>query len=200
MKDLLKEIIEESVEKINRQGKLFIPAIYYKVFVETAIEKGLNEGQLHRLIYGSIDIEAEEIEKFHEISKKLIENLSTVVDKVSKSAERKYRLLEEKDKIINLKWQGKIYEEVERIKHANLSLFDVLRKVVDAVEKYEKVLERFRFKNQPDAITGFPKGESVKGVAESFLYNFYRYSSVFSVLLLEIEDLERYIDVDTLKK
>ncbi len=191
--DSLASIIKESLYRATKRNIVLTPFNYYKIFVEVALEMGLDKAKLHQYLYG--DSEVSSIE-FEQLKKKVLE-IATNIKDVTEGVEKK---LEESsseydNSIKNLdsyadRVDENIINELERIKYINQSLKDELEAARRVLEKQKNAIENIKELSLRDQLTGLYLRRHMKDVLDDLLYNFNRYKKVFSIIMMDLDDFK----------
>jgi len=191
--DNLASIIKESLYRATKRNIVLTPFNYYKIFVEVALEMGLDKAKLHHYLYGDSEVSSME---FEQLKKKVLE-IATNIKDVTEGVEKK---LEESsseydNSIKNLdsyadRVDENIMNELERIKCINQSLKDELEAARRVLEKQKSAIENIRELSLRDQLTGLYLRRHMKDVLDDLLYNFNRYKKVFSVIMMDLDNFK----------
>ncbi|AEA34012.1 diguanylate cyclase [Hippea maritima] len=195
--DKLSAIIKEALYRATKRNMVLTPFNYYKVFTEVALEYGLDESEVHKMLYGMADVSASELE---DLKKRVLE-ISTNVKDVTVNMER---TLQESEATYDMtvknideyrsKVDNSIASELEKIKYINSSLKAELEAARNVLEKQRKAIENIKDLSLKDHLTGLYLRKYMNEVLDSALYNFNRYSKVFSIIMLDLDDFKKIND------
>ncbi len=191
--DSLASIIKESLYRATKRDIVLTPFNYYKIFVEVALENGIDGVLLHRYLYGGGDISSLEFER---IKKKVLEiatNIKDITEDVEKKLEESSS--EYDNSLKNLDFYGdkvdkNIINELERIRYINQSLKDELESARRVLERQRKAIEDIKELSLRDQLTGLYMRRRMKDILEDLLYNFNRYKKIFSIIMIDIDDFK----------
>ncbi len=195
--DSLASIIRESLYRATKRDIVLTPFSYYKIFVEVALEKGIDKAKLHQYLYG--DSEVSSIE-FEQLKKKVLEiatNIKDVTENVEKKLEKSSSEYESSIKNLDSYTDSvdkNIMNELERIKYINQSLKDELEAARHVLEKQKNAIENIKELSLRDQLTGLYLRRHMNEVLDDLLYNFKRYKKVFSVIMMDLDDFKAIND------
>ena len=195
--DSLASIIRESLYRATKRDIVLTPFNYYKIFVEVALEKGIDKAKLHQYLYG--DSEVSSIE-FEQLKKKVLEiatNIKDVTENVEKKLEKSSSEYESSIKNLDSYTDSidkNIMNELERIKYINQSLKDELEAARHVLEKQKNAIENIKELSLRDQLTGLYLRRHMNEVLDDLLYNFKRYKKVFSVIMMDLDDFKAIND------
>ena len=195
--DSLASIIRESLYRATKRDIVLTPFSYYKIFVEVALEKGIDKAKLHQYLYG--DSEVSSIE-FEQLKKKVLEiatNIKDVTENVEKKLEKSSSEYESSIKNLDSYADSvdkNIMNELERIKYINQSLKDELEAARHVLEKQKNAIENIKELSLRDQLTGLYLRRHMNEVLDDLLYNFKRYKKVFSVIMMDLDDFKTIND------
>ncbi|WP_022669935.1 GGDEF domain-containing protein [Hippea alviniae] len=195
--DKISAIIKEALYRATKRDLILTPFNYYKVFTEVALEYGLSESELHKLLYGNIDVDNEELE---ELKKKILEVATNVkdvtldVEKTLVESSTKYDSTLKNISIYGSRIDDSLMEELEKIKYINSSLKSELEAARRVLEKQRKAIESIRELSKKDHLTGLYLRRHMNEVLQNCLYNFNRYKKVFSIIMMDLDDFKKIND------
>ncbi len=190
-------IIKEALYRATKRDLPLTPFNYYKIFTEVALEYGLSEAELHKLLYGNVDIDSEELE---ELKKKVLDVATNVkdvtlnVEKTLVESSTKYDDTIKNISIHSSKVDDNLIEELEKIKYINTSLKSELEAARRVLEKQRKAIESIQELSKKDHLTGLYTRRYMNEVLDECLYNFKRYKSIFSIIMLDLDDFKKIND------
>jgi len=197
-RDLLSEIIRETLFRATKQGIILTPFNYYKTFTEVAIEHGLSEAEIHRYVYDTdFYVSSEELEQMKkktlEIAKNIENTAETMQQSVEKSDDAYKEVIETltgcKDRVAE-----EIGNEIEKILYISATLkseLDAARRTLEKQREELKRLKEFSFKDQ---LTGLYTRKYMEEALNTVLYNFNRYSRPCSIIMLDLDDFKKIND------
>ncbi len=192
----LTAIIKESLYRITKKNLAFTPFNYYKVFTETALEYGMDEQELHKFLYGSVDIEQENVKKLKQKILDIARNVKDVtlnIEESIKKTEDEHNSVFETIDSMNI--DNSIVNEIEKIKYVNMSLKAELEAARNVLEKQKESIDSLKELSLKDYLTGLYLRRYMDRVIEDGLYNFKRYSKVFSIIMLDLDDFKKVNDL-----
>ncbi len=194
--DKLTAIIKESLYRITKKNLVFTPFNYYKVFTETALEYGIEENTLHKLLYGNVDVEEENVKQ---LKNKILDIARNVKDVALNIEESIKKTEEEHNNVFNtinsMNIDRNIMDEIEKIKYVNMSLKAELEAARSVLEKQKESIDSLKELSMRDYLTGLYLRKYMERVLEDTLYNFKRYSTVFSIIMLDLDDFKKINDM-----
>ncbi len=194
--DKLTAIIKESLYRITKKNLVFTPFNYYKVFTETALEYGIEENTLHKLLYGNVDVEEENVKQ---LKNKILDIARNVKDVALNIEESIKKTEEEHNNVFNtinsMNIDRNIMDEIEKIKYVNMSLKAELEAARSVLEKQKESIDSLKELSMKDYLTGLYLRKYMERVLEDTLYNFKRYSTVFSIIMLDLDDFKKINDM-----
>ncbi len=192
----LTAIIKESLYRITKKNLAFTPFNYYKIFTETALEYGMDEKELHKFLYGTIDMEEENIkqlkQKIMDIARN-VKNVTLNIEESIKKTEDEHNNVFETINTLNV--DKNIMDEIEKIKYVNMSLKAELEAARSVLEKQKESIDSLKELSLKDYLTGLFLRRYMDRVIEDALYNFKRYSTVFSIIMLDLDDFKKINDI-----
>jgi len=193
----LAAIIKEALYRATKRDIALTPFNYYKIFTEVALEYGLNEAELHRLLYSSSDISAEELEDLKKRVLDIATNIKDVTMNIEKTIDNKAQEYDTSIQMISAAGRNlddNVIEELEKIKYINASLKSELEAARKILEKQRKSIESIKELSYKDHLTGLYLRRYMNEVLSSLLYNFNRYKKIFSIIMLDLDDFKQIND------
>ncbi len=194
--DKIISVIKESLYRITKKNLAFTPFNYYKIFTETALEYGMNENELHKFLYGGIDIEEKGVSKLKEKILDIARNVKDVtlnIEESIKKTEKEHN--NALNTISSLNADKNIMNEIEKIKYVNMSLKAELEAARNVLEKQKESIDSLRELSLKDYLTGLFLRRYMDSVIKDALYNFKRYSKIFSIIMLDLDDFKKINDL-----
>jgi diguanylate cyclase len=182
---VIEELIAQTLNKAIENNVNLTPYNYYKLFIETAMQNGLNLTDLKKYLYeeykedGLIDQVKERIERIVDNVKKEISNASQNISETLIAQES-----------LHLEDTSNAYEEIEKLKKINLSLKMNLEKVMRNIDLERESLEKIKVKVYHDSLTGLYLREYLQIKLKENLYYMERYGRIFSLFMIDVDDFK----------
>ncbi|WP_025270169.1 diguanylate cyclase [Hippea sp. KM1] len=193
----LSAIIKEALYRATKRNMVLTPFNYYKVFTEVALEYGLDEAEIHKMLYGMADVSAAELEELKKRVLEIATNVKDVTVNVEKSiteSENTYDMTIRNIDEYKSRIDDSIASELEKIKYINASLKAELEAARQVLEKQKMAIENIKELSLKDHLTGLYLRKYMNEVLDTALYNYNRYSKVFSIIMLDLDDFKKIND------
>jgi len=146
---VIEELITQTLNKAIENNVNLTPYNYYKLFIETATQNGLNLTDLKKYLY--------EEYKEDELTDQIKERIERIIDNVKKEISNASQNISESliaQENLNLEDASNAYEEIEKLKKINLSLKMNLEKAMRNIDLERESLEKIKVKVYRDSLTG----------------------------------------------
>ncbi len=196
--DKLVAIIKETLYRATKRDVVLTPFNYYKIFVEVALEYGLNEAELHRFLYSAGDVPSEELEQIKKRVLDIASNIKDVTEVMEKKLKESTTKYDDSLKNLDTYYDSvgeNIANELEKIKYINHSLKSELEAARQVLEKQKKAIENIKELSFKDHLTGLYLRRYMNKVLQDLIYNFNRYKKVFSIIMMDLDDFKNVNDI-----
>lgn len=190
-------IIRESLYRATKRNIALTPFNYHKVFIETALDMGMSEREIRKYIYGN---DYESIEEFEELKNAVLsitENVESITEKTVESMEKGDEAYKEIIDTVSSSKQDitkEIIKELEKMLHINETLKNELESARVELKKQRKTIESIKELSNRDQLTGLYTRRYMENVFNDALYNFRRYSRIFSVVMIDLNNFKEIND------
>ncbi len=192
----LTAVIKESLYRITKKDLPFTPFNYYKIFTEVALEYGMNETSLHKLLYSNTKVGEESVEEMKQKVLDIAKNVKDITLDIESSLEK--RDSEQTDifnTIESIDMDRNLMNEIDKIKYINMSLKSELESARNALEKQRKAIDSLKELSLKDHLTGLYLRRFMNKVLDEAFYNFSRYSRTFSIIMLDLDNFKNINDM-----
>ena len=193
----ISDIIRESLYRATKNNVLLTPFNFYKIFIETALDMGMSEREIRRYIYGEDYVNIDDLEEL----KNTVSNIAKNVENVTVSTENKVKEGNKTyEEVINTVASYKqrvaeeITEELKKMLQVNTTLIVELESARKELEKQRKAIESIKELSNRDQLTGLYTRRYMENIFNEALYSFYRYSRIFSVVMVDLNNFKEIND------
>ncbi|WP_156919072.1 GGDEF domain-containing protein [Hippea sp. KM1] len=192
-------IVREALYRAAQKNVLLTPFNYYKIFIKTALDMGASEKEIRRCIYGydSVSIDQKKLEKLKsavlDITKKIEDAIKKAENSVEEGNEAYKEALESLDSHKN-NTPPEIIEDLKNTLHTNIKLLNELEEAIKKLKKQEEILKTTKELSNIDQLTGLYTRRYMEKVLNNAIYEFYRYSRIFSVIMVDINGFKKIND------
>lgn len=182
---MIEELIAQTLNKAIENNVNLTPYNYYKLFIETATQNGLNLTDLKKYLY--------EEYKEDELTDQIKERIERIVDNVKKEISNASQNISETliaQENLHLEDVSNAYEEIEKLKKINLSLKMNLEKAMRNIDLERESLEKVKVKVYRDSLTGLYLREYLQVKLKENLYYMERYGRIFSLFMIDVDDFK----------
>lgn len=182
---MIEELIAQTLNKAIENNVNLTPYNYYKLFIETATQNGLNLTDLKKYLY--------EEYKEDELTDQIKERIERIVDNVKKEISNASQNISETliaQENLHLEDVSNAYEEIEKLKKINLSLKMNLEKAMRNIDLERESLEKIKVKVYRDSLTGLYLREYLQVKLKENLYYMERYGRIFSLFMIDVDDFK----------
>lgn len=182
---MIEELIAQTLNKAIENNVNLTPYNYYKLFIETATQNGLNLTDLKKYLY--------EEYKEDELTDQIKERIERIIDNVKKEISNASQNISESliaQENLNLEDASNAYEEIEKLKKINLSLKMNLEKAMRNIDLERESLEKIKVKVYRDSLTGLYLREYLQVKLKENLYYMERYGRIFSLFMIDVDDFK----------
>lgn len=182
---MIEELITQTLNKAIENNVNLTPYNYYKLFIETATQNGLNLTDLKKYLY--------EEYKEDELTDQIKERIERIIDNVKKEISNASQNISESliaQENLNLEDASNAYEEIEKLKKINLSLKMNLEKAMRNIDLERESLEKIKVKVYRDSLTGLYLREYLQVKLKENLYYMERYGRIFSLFMIDVDDFK----------
>jgi diguanylate cyclase len=182
---VIEELITQTLNKAIENNVNLTPYNYYKLFIETATQNGLNLTDLKKYLY--------EEYKEDELTDQIKERIERIIDNVKKEISNASQNISESliaQENLNLEDASNAYEEIEKLKKINLSLKMNLEKAMRNIDLERESLEKVKVKVYRDSLTGLYLREYLQVKLKENLYYMERYVRIFSLFMIDVDDFK----------
>jgi diguanylate cyclase len=182
---VIEELITQTLNKAIENNVNLTPYNYYKLFIETATQNGLNLTDLKKYLY--------EEYKGDELTDQIKERIERIIDNVKKEISNASQNISESliaQENLNLEDASNAYEEIEKLKKINLSLKMNLEKAMRNIDLERESLEKIKVKVYRDSLTGLYLREYLQVKLKENLYYMERYGRIFSLFMIDVDDFK----------
>jgi diguanylate cyclase len=182
---VIEELITQTLNKAIENNVNLTPYNYYKLFIETATQNGLNLTDLKKYLY--------EEYKEDELTDQIKERIQRIIDNVKKEISNASQNISESliaQENLNLEDASNAYEEIEKLKKINLSLKMNLEKAMRNIDLERESLEKVKVKVYRDSLTGLYLREYLQVKLKENLYYMERYGRIFSLFMIDVDDFK----------
>lgn len=182
---MIEELITQTLNKAIENNVNLTPYNYYKLFIETATQNGLNLTDLKKYLY--------EEYKGDELTDQIKERIERIIDNVKKEISNASQNISESliaQENLNLEDASNAYEEIEKLKKINLSLKMNLEKAMRNIDLERESLEKIKVKVYRDSLTGLYLREYLQVKLKENLYYMERYGRIFSLFMIDVDDFK----------
>ncbi|MGE4546595.1 MAG: GGDEF domain-containing protein [Desulfurella sp.] len=182
---MIEELIAQTLNKAIENNVNLTPYNYYKLFIETATQNGLNLADLKKYLY--------EEYKEDELTDQIKERIARIVDNVKKEISNASQNISETliaQENLHLEDASNAYEEIEKLKKINLSLKMSLEKAMRNIDLERQSLEKIKVKVYRDSLTGLYLREYLQIKLKENLYYMERYGRIFSLFMIDVDDFK----------
>jgi len=182
---VIEELIAQTLNKAIENNVNLTPYNYYKLFIETATQNGLNLTDLKKYLY--------EEYKEDELTDQIKERIERIVDNVKKEISNASQNISETliaQENLHLEDVSNAYEEIEKLKKINLSLKMNLEKAMRNIDLERESLEKVKVKVYRDSLTGLYLREYLQVKLKENLYYMERYGRIFSLFMIDVDDFK----------
>lgn len=182
---MIEELIAQTLNKAIENNVNLTPYNYYKLFIETATQNGLNLTDLKKYLY--------EEYKEDELTDQIKERIERIVDNVKKEISNASQNISETliaQENLHLEDVSNAYEEIEKLKKINLSLKMNLEKAMRNIDLERESLEKVKVKVYRDSLTGLYLREYLQIKLKENLYYMERYGRIFSLFMIDVDDFK----------
>jgi len=182
---VIEELIAQTLNKAIENNVNLTPYNYYKLFIETATQNGLNLTDLKKYLY--------EEYKEDELTDQIKERIERIIDNVKKEISNASQNISESliaQENLNLEDASNAYEEIEKLKKINLSLKMNLEKAMRNIDLERESLEKIKVKVYRDSLTGLYLREYLQVKLKENLYYMERYGRIFSLFMIDVDDFK----------
>ncbi|OSS41833.1 Diguanylate cyclase/phosphodiesterase domain 1 (GGDEF) [Desulfurella amilsii] len=182
---MIEELIAQTLNKAIENNVNLTPYNYYKLFIETATQNGLNLTDLKKYLY--------EEYKEDELTDQIKERIERIVDNVKKEISNASQNISETliaQENLHLEDASNAYEEIEKLKKINLSLKMNLEKAMRNIDLERESLEKVKVKVYRDSLTGLYLREYLQIKLKENLYYMERYGRIFSLFMIDVDDFK----------
>jgi diguanylate cyclase len=182
---VIEELIAQTLNKAIENNVNLTPYNYYKLFIETATQNGLNLADLKKYLY--------EEYKEDELTDQIKERIARIVDNVKKEISNASQNISETliaQENLHLEDASNAYEEIEKLKKINLSLKMSLEKAMRNIDLERQSLEKIKVKVYRDSLTGLYLREYLQIKLKENLYYMERYGRIFSLFMIDVDDFK----------
>jgi diguanylate cyclase len=182
---VIEELITQTLNKAIENNVNLTPYNYYKLFIETATQNGLNLTDLKKYLY--------EEYKEDELTDQIKERIERIIDNVKKEISNASQNISESliaQENLNLEDASNAYEEIEKLKKINLSLKMNLEKAMRNIDLERESLEKIKVKVYRDSLTGLYLREYLQVKLKENLYYMERYGRIFSLFMIDVDDFK----------
>lgn len=189
-------IIREALYRIAKENMMLTPFNYYKVFIKTATDMGVSESEIRKYIYGDY----EKVEDLEELKREVLDiakNVENITTKTENSVERGNEAYKEVLREVGYHRNNiaeEIIEELEKMLYVNATLKAELEAARRELKRQKKALENIKELSNRDQLTGLYTRRYMENVLNEALFNFYRYSRVFSVIMIDLNNFKEIND------
>ncbi|MGC8790406.1 MAG: GGDEF domain-containing protein [Desulfurella sp.] len=183
---MIEELISETLNKAIEENVSLTPYNYYKLFVEVAMQKGIDYNSLKNYLYDEYTKQDELLDPIKEKINLIIENLKKEMSEISNNISETIAAQEN----VNLEDSSNAYEELEKLKKINLSLRINLEKAMRNIEQERQSLEKIKVKVYRDGLTGLYLREYLQIKLKENLYYMQRYGRIFSLQMIDVDDFK----------
>lgn len=192
----LTAVIKESLYRITKKELPFTPFNYYKIFTEIALEYGMNETSLHKLLYSNMKLEEESVAKMKQKILDIAKNVKDITLNLENSLEKTES--EQTDVLDTMEFIGMdsgLMNEIDKIKYINISLKSELESARGMLEKQRAAIDNLKELSLKDHLTGLYLRQFMDKVLDEALYSFNRYSKIFSIIMLDLDNFKNINDM-----
>ncbi len=194
--DKIRFITKESLYKMSKENIPFTPFNYYKVFAEVALENGVNNDDLHKMLYGKSAIDNKDIESMKNEIIAIADDVGNVTESVKSTIESKEEQYSNVTfNIEHSKEPNSIMLEIEKIKYINLSLKSELEAARNVLIRQKKAIENIKSMSSKDFLTGLYTRGYMYDFLKEVIYKFKRYKQPFSIIMIDLDDFKNINDV-----
>ncbi|PMP68413.1 GGDEF domain-containing protein [Desulfurella multipotens] len=183
---MIEELISETLNKAIEENVSLTPYNYYKLFIEVAMQKGIDHNSLKNYLYDEYTKQDELLDPIKEKINLIIENLKKEMSEISNNISETIAAQEN----VNLEDSSNAYEELEKLKKINLSLRINLEKAMRNIEQERQSLEKIKVKVYRDGLTGLYLREYLQIKLKENLYFMQRYGRIFSLQMIDVDDFK----------
>ncbi|WP_291490478.1 GGDEF domain-containing protein [Desulfurella sp.] len=183
---MIEELISETLNKAIEENVSLTPYNYYKLFIEVAMQKGIDHNSLKNYLYEEYTKQDELLDPIKEKINLIIENLKKEMSEISNNISETIAAQEN----VNLEDSSNAYEELEKLKKINLSLRINLEKAMRNIEQERQSLEKIKVKVYRDGLTGLYLREYLQIKLKENLYFMQRYGRIFSLQMIDVDDFK----------
>jgi len=182
---VIEELISQTLNKAIENNVNLTPYNYYKLFIETATQNGLNLADLKKYLY--------EEYKEDELTDQIKERIARIIDNVKKEISNASQNISETliaQENLHLEDASNAYEEIEKLKKINLSLKMSLEKAMRNIDLERQSLEKIKVKVYRDSLTGLYLRDYLQIKLKENLYYMERYGRIFSLFMIDVDDFK----------
>lgn len=182
---MIEELITLTLNKAIEKNVKLTPYNYYKLFIETATQKGLDLTNLKKYLY--------EEDKEDELTDQIKEKVTKIIDNVKKEISNASQNISETliaQENLHLEDASNVYEEIEKLKKINLSLKVNLEKAMRNIDLERQSLEKIKEEAYRDGLTGLYLREYLQIKLKENLYYMERYGRIFSLFMIDVDDFK----------
>lgn len=183
---MIEELITETLNKAVENNISLTPYNYYKLFVDTALHKGMDYNSLKKYLYEEYANPDELIEPIKKAVEKIVENIKKEMSEASSNISQAL----DAQKNLHLDDSNTIHEELEKLKEINLSLRMTLEKAMRNIDLERQSLEKIKVKVYRDSLTGLYLRDYFQIKLKENLYYLERYGRIFSILMIDVDDFK----------
>lgn len=183
---MIEELISEALNKAIESNINLTPYNYYKLFIEVAIQKGIDHDKLKSYLYEEYNNHDELLVPIKEKIAKIVDNVKKEISDVSRNISETLSFQEN----LHLEDSNNAYDELEKLKKINLSLKISLEKAVRNIDVQRQSLEKLKVKVYRDSLTGLYLREYLQIKVKENLYFMERYNRIFSLFMIDVDDFK----------
>ncbi|MGB9755931.1 MAG: GGDEF domain-containing protein [Desulfurella sp.] len=183
---MIEELISDTLNKAIESNINLTPYNYYKLFIEVAMQKGIDNDKLKNYLYEEYNNQDELLIPIKEKIAKIVENVKKEMSDVSKNISETLNFQEN----LHLEDSNNAYDELEKLKKINLSLKISLEKAMRNIDLERQSLENLKVKVYRDSLTGLYLREYLQIKVKENLYFMERYDRIFSLFMIDVDDFK----------